>query len=96
MLDHGVLNLPMAKRQGNIDAQIDRYKVDKYRQKLQTHREHVAQHKAQKAEALQKIAAMPDSRAAELMIKFKLTRKQLDKKLQSIAHYTPAAILRSI
>jgi len=96
MLDHGILNVPLAKRRGNIDAEIDRWKGELRRQKLQTHRERVAQHKTQKAEALQKIAAMPDSRAVELMTRFKLTRKQLDKKLQSIAHYTPAVILQSI
>ena len=28
MLDHGVLNVPLAKR-GNIDTQIDRYKREK-------------------------------------------------------------------
>jgi len=96
MLDHGILNVPLAKRQGNMDSQIDRYKEELRHQKLQTHRERVAQHKAQKAEALKLIAAMPDARAAELMTRFKLTRKQLDKKLRSMAHYTPAVILQSL
>lgn len=96
MLDHGILNLPLAKRQGNIDAEIDRWKADRQRQERLTHRERVAQHKAQKAEALQKIAVMPDTRAVELMAKYKLTRKQLNKRLRSIAHYTPTVILQSI
>ena len=33
MLDHGMLNLPLAKR-GCIDAQIDAYKAQKARKKL--------------------------------------------------------------
>lgn len=37
-LDHGMLNLPLAKR-GNIDAQIDRYKADQEKAAREVRRE---------------------------------------------------------
>lgn len=95
-LDHGLLNLPIAMRTSCIDAQVDKYKAGIRKQQREEQKARAAQHKQQKTEALKAIEAMTDERAAELMAKFGMTRKQLTAKLERIAHYTPAVILRGI
>ncbi len=95
MLDHGILNVPLAKR-GDIDAQIDRYKAEQKRQAALKRKADAAILAGQRALAKAAVAAMPDERAAELMQRTGLTRKQIDKKLNSIAHWTPDRILRGI
>lgn len=94
-MDHGILNIPLAKR-GNIDAQIDCYKADQKRAAAKQRKADAAMLAGQRALAKAAVAAMPDERAAELMQRTGLTRKQLDKKLNSIAHWTPDRILRGI
>jgi hypothetical protein len=49
-LDHGVLNVPLAKR-GNIDAQIDAYKREQALMAKEQRRAAAVQLKADKAEA---------------------------------------------
>lgn len=95
MLDHGVLNVPLAKR-GNINAQLDRYKAEQKRQAAAKRKADAALMTTKVKAAKAAVAAMTDERAAELMQKLGLTRKQLDKKLNSIAYYTPDVILRGI
>lgn len=95
MLDHGVLNVPLHKR-GNIDAQIDRYKAETRRAEAAAHKERMAAKREKTAQAKALVASLTDERAAELMAKFSLTRKQLEKKLNSIAYYTPDVILRGL
>jgi len=94
-MDHGILNIPLAKR-GNIDAQIDCYKADQKRAAAKQRKADAAILAGQRALAKAAVAAMPDERAAELMQRTGLTRKQIDKKLNSIAHWTPDRILRGI
>lgn len=94
-LDHGVLNTPLHKR-GDIDAQIDRYKAEKRRAEAAAHKAHMAAKREKTAQAQAMVASLADQRAAELMAKFQLTRKQFEKKLRSIAYYTPDVILRGI
>lgn len=93
MLDHGVLNVPLAKR-GNIDKQIDRYKREKEIAKRNELDARKAEFDAKKTKALALIAQLSDERAKELMTKHKLTRKQLDAELKLIARTNPAAFLR--
>ena len=93
MLDHGVLNVPLAKR-GNIDTQIDRYKREKEIAKRNELDARKAEFDAKKTKALALIAQLSDERAKELMTKHKLTRKQLDTELKLIARTNPAAFLR--
>ncbi|WP_395026323.1 hypothetical protein [Comamonas odontotermitis] len=93
MLDHGVLNVPLSKR-GNIDNQIDRYKREQAMVKRNELDARKAEFDANKTKALALIAQLSDERAKELMTKHKLTRKQLDEVLKSIARTKPDAFLR--
>ena len=93
MLDHGVLNVPLSKR-GNIDNQIDRYKREKAIAKRNELDARKAEFDAKKTKALALVAQLSGKRAKELMAKHKLTRKQLDAELKSIARTNPAALLR--
>jgi len=88
MIDHGMLNLPLAKR-GCIDAQIDAYKAQKARNaKAEAKALHEARQRARAA-----VVAMSDERCVELS-KGALTAKQARKKLLSMARFTPAVVLR--
>lgn len=90
MIDHGMLNLPLAKR-GCIDAQIDAYKAQKARNaKAEAKALHEARQQARAA-----VVAMSDERCLELS-KGTLTAKQARKKLLSMARFTPAAVLRVV
>ncbi|MFA9287688.1 hypothetical protein ACCQ08_23105 [Comamonas sp. SY3] len=93
MLDHGVLNVPLSKR-GNIDNQIDRYKREQAIAKRNELDARKAEFNAKKTKALALIAELSDERAKELMTMHKLTRKQLDEVLMSIARTKPDAFLR--
>ncbi|MCD2164317.1 hypothetical protein [Comamonas koreensis] len=92
MLDHGVLNVPLSKR-GNIDSQIDRYKREQAIAKRNELDARKAEFDAKKTEALALIAELSDDRAKELMAKHKLTRKELDEVLKSVARTKPDAFL---
>ena len=90
MIDHGMLNLPLAKR-GCIDAQIDAYKAQKARNaKAEAKALHEARQQARAA-----VVAMSDERCVELG-KGTLTAKQARKKMLSIARFTPALILNVV
>lgn len=64
-LDHGVLNLPLAKR-GNIDAQIDRHKSEMARQSKRAATNSFHQTRAKKARVTQALAALSDERVMQL------------------------------
>ena len=90
MIDHGMLNVPLAKR-GCIDAQIDAYKAQKARNaKAEAKALHEARQQARAA-----VVAMSDERCVELG-KGALTAKQARKKLLSMARFTPAVVLRVV
>jgi len=57
MLDHGVLNVPLAKR-GDIDAQIDKYKAQQAKEKRAAHKAALAKGKADRVEAKRILAAI--------------------------------------
>ena len=90
MIDHGMLNLPLAKR-GCIDAQIDAYKAQKARNaKAEAKALHEARQQARAA-----VVAMSDERCIAFS-KGQMTAKQARAKLLSIARFTPAAVLRVV
>lgn len=64
--DHGMLNIPLAKRQGNIDAKIDRYKADQTRQRDQADTQRFHRVRAKKARVAQILAQMSDERVMAL------------------------------
>ncbi len=64
-LDHGLLNLPLAKR-GNIDAQIDSYKVEQARHRKQAYTSAFRQTRAKKARVAQALASLSDERVMQL------------------------------
>jgi len=88
MIDHGILNLPLAKR-GNLNAQIDAHKAVIQREL----RQRAAQDHADRKTARAAVVAMSDERCVELS-KGTLTAKQARKKLLSMARFTPAVVLR--
>lgn len=95
MFDHGILNVPLSKR-GDIDAQIDRYKADVQRDERKAGAERRAKLAVDREEAKRMVAACPEARLQELMTKYRTSRGLLISKLNSIAHWTPQAILRGI
>ena len=95
MLDHGILNLPLAKR-GNIDAQIDRYKADKVRTEREERKAQAAQIKTERAEAKALVSAMTTERLAELGKPHGLTAAAVRKSLMSDAHWKPGIIIRAL
>ena len=90
MIDHGMLNVPLAKR-GCIDAQIDAHKAAIQREL----RQRAAQDHADRKTARAAVVAMSDERCVELG-KGALTAKQARKKLFSMARFTPAVVLRVV
>ena len=90
MIDHGMLNVPLAKR-GNLNAQIDAHKAAIQREL----RQRAAQDHADRKTARAAVVAMSDERCVELS-KGTLTAKQARKKLLSMARFTPAAVLRVV
>jgi len=90
MLDHGVLNVPLAKR-GDIDAQIDRYKAQQAKAKRQAERERAVQFKAQKAEAARLLAAHEQTIVQMFAVKF--SAKQVRDLIRSWAKWEPAKLI---
>jgi uncharacterized membrane protein len=92
MLDHGMLNLPLAKR-GDIDAQIDAYKREAIAQGKSEAKVKAAQRKADRALAAEVLANMPADQLARIAAKASLTVTQARAKLKSIAYFTPAQVI---
>ena len=92
-LDHGILNVPLAKR-GNIDAQIDRYKADQARAAKAADKERAARLKAERAEAKALLAQAPADRIAALADRFGMTPAKMRSHLASEAHWRPALIIK--
>lgn len=92
-LDHGVLNVPLAKR-GNIDAQIDRYKAEQAKAAKATARSKAAEIASQREEAKAFVAGLSDERIAEVAQKIGSTPSKVRKELNSLAYFDPAKVLR--
>lgn len=95
-LDHGQLNIPLAKR-GNIDAQLDAYKAKQAAEAKAAHKLAVAEFKVQKVAAkaaLATLLTMPellDQKAAAA----KATRKELIAAITSWSKWEPAKLLKA-
>lgn len=96
-LDHGLLNLPLAKRMGDIDSQIDKYKREKWKQEQRARKANAAEHKTLKAQARVALAELDgcpgllEAKAAKL----NLTRKQLYGALLDWAKWQPARVVKA-
>lgn len=93
-LDHGILNLPLAKRGGgSLDAQIDRWKADTKRAAKAEAKRIAAENKAATAEAKALIAALPDDLVARVAARAGKTPKQMRKRLMADAYWQPQRTL---
>jgi len=93
MLDHGLLNVPLAKR-GNIDAQIDRYKADRRREEAVARKAASQLLATQRLQAKRVLAAMTPERVAELAAKTKATPSTVRRMLKSMAYFQPAKFIK--
>jgi hypothetical protein len=84
-LDHGTLNVPLAKR-GNIDAQIDAYKRDQARAARNKAKDRAAELQLNRTIAKDLLAAAPIERIAKLADRCK--------SLASDAHFQPSLIIK--
>jgi hypothetical protein len=95
-LDHGMLNLPLAKR-GNIDAQIDAYKAKQAAEAKAARKLAAEEFKAQKIAAKAVLAALLtapellDQKAAAA----KVSRKELIAAITSWSKWEPAKLLKA-
>lgn len=92
-LDHGVLNVPLAKR-GNIDAQLDRYKKQQFTIREYGIRDARKRHVALVAEAKELTARVTDERMAELGKPHGMTAKQCRKEWSFIASGKPELVIQ--
>lgn len=93
-LDHGLLNLPLAKR-GDIDAQIDRYKAGAARNQAAKRKEAALRLNEQRIEAKRIVAAMTPERVAELAAKCNTTSAEVRRIMKSNAHWMPNKVILS-
>jgi hypothetical protein len=95
-LDHGILNVPLAKR-GNLDAQIDAYKAEQAAAAQEKREAAIATNRANKAAA--KIAVAELLAADELMdakaLRAGISRKELIEILTGWAKWEPAKIIKA-
>ena len=87
-LDHGYLNIPLAKR-GNIDAQIDAYKAERAREEKAARRAASARRK----EARALVRLLTDFRLAELGKPHGLTIIKTRKMMLAAADSRPAQVI---
>jgi hypothetical protein len=95
-LDHGILNLPLAKR-GNVDAQIDAYKARQEASAEAKRKAAVAASRALKADAKQALAELL---AAPALLQAKadkagMTRTALIVTLKDWANYSPKKVIKA-
>lgn len=91
--DHGMLNIPLAKR-GNIDAQIDAYKAGQARDARAKAKADAIETKAQRIQAKALVEAMTPEAIARVAAKVGVKPAKVRKSLMSDAHWQPAFILR--
>jgi hypothetical protein len=94
-LDHGMLNVPLAKR-GNIDAQIDAYKATEAAKAKADRKSAAAARAVLKTQAK---AALADLVAAEGLLaskaaKLNITRAALLEKLTDWSKWEPAKLIK--
>jgi len=90
--DHGMLNTPLAKRQGNIDAQIDAYKAAQARADAISFK--AGRREIREARALVRSVSL--ERMAELGKRHNLTAKQTQAQFLSMADSRPALVIKTM
>jgi hypothetical protein len=91
-LDHGWMQLPLAKRQGNIDAQIDAHKATQARELKAAQ----AKSRALVAEARAAVRALSMERLAQLGKPHGMSAKQTLAMMLSAAASRPAHTIRAL
>ncbi|WP_039052255.1 hypothetical protein [Bordetella avium] len=94
-MDHGILNLPLAKR-GNIDAQIDRYKRDMRAEKAREAKEQRIQREADRVTAKALVEALSAVELARWAERLRCNKLQAKKKLLSEAHWLPQSVIKAL
>lgn len=94
-LDHGTLNVPLAKR-GDIDKQIDKHKRESQRVTIRQFRANQKRHRELVYEAKILVAMVSDARMAELGKPYGMTVKQTRKEFASIASVNPAMVAQAM
>ena len=92
-LDHGILNVPLSKRVGDIDAQIDRYRADQARAENAAAKAEAAQTRADRVTAKDMLSRLPASRIAEIARNIGSTPAKVKSDMKSMAYYTPAKVI---
>lgn len=92
-MDHGVLNVPLSKR-GNIDTQIDRFKVQQASERRAAAQSKAAATKNDRAIAKALLVKAPEARIAELAARCKVTASAMRSRLASDAHWQPQLIIK--
>lgn len=94
-MDHGVLNIPLAKR-GDIDRQLDAYKAQQAREAKAKAQESAAYTAAMRAQAKKLVAKTP----AELWVRIAkaagLTPAACRRLFASEAHWSPAKVVAAL
>lgn len=91
-LDHGTLNVSLAKRE-NIDAQIDRFKAEQAKANRQDRMTRAEKMAADRIEAKALLAAAPKDRLIDLAAKCGVTVAALRIQLKSDAHWAPRTVI---
>lgn len=92
-LDHGILNVPLSKR-GDIDREIDRHKAAMASKAATERKAKAAQAKADKARALEMLAAFPQSSLAAVAARINKTPASVRSHLRSECHWNPAFVIK--
>lgn len=91
-IDHGVLNIPLAKR-GDIDAQLDAYKAQQAREAAVARKAAAATTKELRIAAKAAVAGLTVEQLDAIAERIGSTRVQARKELHSMAHWTPGRAL---
>lgn len=94
-LDHGFLNVPLAKR-GHINAQIDRFKAEQKKAAAAQRKSRAQDLKDKRAQAKLRVSMLSERQIEQLMEKLCLSRVNLLHRLNSVAYWEPDVILKGI
>lgn len=92
--DHGILNLPLHKRAGDINAQIDAAKREKRKADRKERFERAAKLTADRARARAVVASWDEARFLRLGQRLGKTAIQARQMAERMAHWEPEKILQ--
>ena len=94
--DHGILNLPLHKRAGNVDAQIDAAKREKRKADRTERMERAARRSADRTKARTIVAGWDESRFQRLGQRLGKTAIQARRMAERMAYWEPEKILQIV